>query len=138
MTILSRKVTVSKSYEEVYDIIKSSAYCFPKGHFSAYTFSMHCAKRYNRGVISVIPVNGKIIKKPKQIDVHFAIQVDFGMLLGCVLFAFGIVCLLLCAILHFSRWIPCVGASVLGMIMIGHSLWEGKKLLDRLEQRIAH
>ena len=136
MELLSRHVAVPKSYEEVCQIIQSSAYYLPKGNLCADSFSMHCAKRYKGAIISSIPVKGKIRKCNQFIEVTISTHADLGFYIGCFLCLVGIVGLIWCLLAVSTRWVPCVGAFALGTFVSSQSIWEGKDLLDKLERRL--
>ena len=136
MTLLSRHVVVMKAYEEVYQIIQSSAYCLPKGIFSKESFSIYCAKRFNGGIVSLIPVKGTITQHSQSVEVMLSIPCYLHFYLGCFLSVFGIFGLLCCFTGYSSRWLPCVGSILFGILVIGQSLWEGRTLLDRLENKL--
>lgn len=136
MTLLSSRIVTSKSYEEAYQIIKSFAYHLPKGQFLKETFSLCSAKRFNRGIISLIPIKGEIIQNASTVEITVSICADLGFWLGGLLSLTGLIISLLCIIFHSARWIPGVGSILLGMLIIGQSFWEGKALIDRLDHML--
>lgn len=136
MVLFSRHVVVPKTYEAVYRIIQSSAYCLPKGIFSEESFSMHCARRFKGGIISLIPVTGTITRYNQSVYVTLSIHGGFGFYLGGCLFVLGVLGMLWCVITHASRWIPSVGIILLGILVSGQFVWVGKALLDRLENKL--
>jgi len=136
MILLSKNVVVRKTREEVRRIVQSSAYYLPKGRFSEESFSMHCARRFNGGIISLIPVTGTITQHNQSVYVTLSINGGFGFYLGCCLFVLGVLGMLWCVITHSSRWIPSVGMILLGLLVSGQFIWEGKALLDRLENKL--
>jgi len=136
MTLLSRRVVTSKSYDAVSRIIKGCAYRFSKSRFSEDGFSMHCAKRYNGGVISTIPVKGSIEQRGNVVQVTLMIQANIGFCLCCLILLLGIIDLLICLFACSPNWISGVGIILFGIFLCGQYVWEGKDILDRLEHRI--
>ena len=136
MKLLSRRMIIPKAYEGVYQILKSSAYHFPPAKFSEKTFSIHCAKRYKGGVISLIPVKGAIMQNSHLTEVLISIHADFGFYLGCLLILLGFLGIFLCIVIPSDRWIPCVGLVLMGLLVCGQSIWEGKALLDSFEHKL--
>lgn len=136
MKILSRRVVVTKSYEEVSHILKSSAYFFPEIMISGTIFSMYCAKRYNGGHLSLTPVKGTIVRHNNQSKVIIEVHADFSFFLGILITVIGIVGLVWLLISQSSRLIPQIGLILIGILVCGHSWCEGVELLDRLEHKL--
>lgn len=136
MKLMSRVVIVPKSYETVYQIIQSSAYHIPKGIFREDSFSMHCAKRFNGGMISLFPVKGTIIKRNHSVEVTLSVCADFSFYLGVFLVLLGIAHSIGCIATLSPRWIVSIGMVVFGLAATAYSLLEEKELLDRLEHKL--
>lgn len=136
MKLILRRVAIHKSYEVVYKIIKSSAYCIPKGTFAEKDFSMCCAKRYNGGMISLIPVKGRITAHDDCTEVTLSVYAGFSFFLGCTLSLLGVVSLVLSLAYHSPRWISGVGLVLFGLLVSGWYMWEGREILDRLEHKL--
>jgi len=137
MKLLSRQIFITKTYDEVYQILSSSAYYFPHAKFFKESFSMHCAQRYKGGILSLIPIKGEIIQHDHLTEVRISTCADFGFYLGCLLILFGTFGLCWCISLRSGRWIPCVGTVLIGLLVSGQSIWEGTSLLDRLEHKLT-
>jgi len=134
MVILSRKIGVYKSREQVCSILQSCAYSFPKAIFCENSFSMYCSKR--TGILSkpitLISVRGKIVQQENPVEVSLSIVAGWEFYLGCIIVLTGVVGLTECLILRSLRWIPEIGLIQLGLIIIGKVIWEGKSVLDRI------
>lgn len=138
MRILSKKIIVYKSHDTVYQIIKSSAYKIPVGNCDKKDFLIYCAKRFKGGIVSLIPIKVTIAQQKDYVGVNLSIHSHFGFYVGCFLCLIGIIGLCWCVISTSSRWIPCVGSILLGMLIGGQSIWEGIDCLDMLKRKLEN
>lgn len=138
MVILSRQVTTSKTYEEVCQTIQSSAYRFSKCRINGNAFSMYCAKRSNKGTISLTHINGTITQYGKINEIVILVHANLGTILGVAISLLGILEIIYCVIMNVPRWIPGVGMIVLGMLIVCQSFREGKSHLDKLERKLTN
>lgn len=138
MKILSKKIMVYKSHDTVYQIIKSSAYKIPVGNGDKKALLIYCAKRFKGGIVSLIPVKISMEQQKDHIEVILSLHSHFGFYAGCFLCLMGIIGLCWCVISTSSRWIPCVGSILLGMLVGGQSIWEGIGCLDMLKRKLEN
>lgn len=136
MKILRRQVIVPKSIEEVTQILKSSAYYFPKAIFKESVFSMHCAKRHNGGYLSLTHIRGNILEDEDSTMVILEVHANPYFFLGCAIIFLGIIGVFYCLVSYTNRWIPCLGMILLGLLVSGQPVWEGLELLDLLEHKL--
>jgi len=136
MQLLSRNVCVHKTYEETYQVIKSSNYRFSKGHFGKNSFTIHYPKRFNGGTISLLPITGTIVQCDNSVEVVLSIHANISFYVGCILCIIGAID----SIVHIAsgspRWFPGVGSVLIGMLISGQVLWEGKNTLDMIERKL--
>ena len=136
MKLLSKRVIVPKSYDTVCHILKSSAYHFPKVNFNDEDFLMYYTKHFKGSIISRIPVRGSIAHHNGSVEITLSIDSGFGIYLSCFLCLIGIIGLFWCIISNSNRWIPCVGSILLGVLVGGQFLWEGKDCLEIIERKL--
>lgn len=136
MKLFSKKVNTAKSCDDICQIIKSSAYYFPKGNVSRESFSICCAKRFKGGIISLFPVRGTIIQNQHEIEVTLSLHAGFSFFLGFFLSLIGVTGLFVYFIEISPRWIPSIGLILLGTVICAQFIWEGKALLDILEYKL--
>lgn len=136
MQLLSRNVCVHKTYDETYQVIKSSNYRFSKGHFGKNSFTIHYPKRFNGGTISLLPITGTIVQCDNSVEVVLSIHANMSFYVGWILCIIGAID----SIVHIAsgspRWFPGVGSVLIGMLISGQVLWEGKNTLDMIERKL--
>lgn len=136
MRLFSRNVCVHKTYDETYQVIKSSNYRFSKGHFGKNCFAIHCPKRFNGGNISLFPIRGTILQCANSVEVVLSVHANVSFYVGCILCATGAIGSILHIVSGSPRWLPWVGGMLIGMLISGQVLWEGKSTLDILERKL--
>ena len=136
MKLLSRNICVQKTYDDAYQVITSCNYRLSKGHFERNSFAIDCPKRFNGGIISLIPVKGTISQHDHFLEVVLSIHANWSFYLGCILCVLGAIGALFSILSDFSRWIPAVGSMMIGMLICGQVLWEGKNTLDMIERKL--
>lgn len=138
MRIVTKRIETAKTLLEVSEIIKSFAYVVPKGRFEDNNFVIYCARRYKGGILSLIPIRATIIQQEKKTEICLFLPAGFGFYLGGILIMLGILILLGCLISHSPRWIPGVGAIIIGITVGGQFLREGNALLNRMEHKLLN
>lgn len=137
MRILSRRVLVQKSLDEVQRILRSSAYRFSKPVFSGHSFSMYCAKRYNGGIISLIPIKGTVVHGAQMLEVKLTVCAGLSFWIGGITTVLAIVGMFWCILLGSSRWVAYMGMLLFGFFILGQNFWEGSAILDRVEHKLC-
>ena len=137
MKLYSRNILISKPYGDVCNIIQSSKYRLSKGRFTAETFSIYCAKRFNGGILSLFPIKGTLTPHDGLIAVTLELHANFIFFIGCAISFLGILHLIQCLIWHFARWIPGVGMVVLGLLLVTRYLFEGIEFVHRLQHKLS-
>ena len=136
MKLLSRNICVQKTYDDAYQVITSCNYRLSKGNFEANRFVINCPKRSNSGILSLIPITGTISQHDHFLEVVLSIYANWSFYLGCLLCIIGAIGALFSILSDFSRWIPSVGSMMIGMLICGQVLWEGKNTLDMIERKL--
>ena len=136
MKLLSRNICVQKTYDDAYQVITSCNYRLSKGHFERNSFAIDCPKRFNGGIISLIPVKGTISQHDHFLEVVLSIHANWSFYLGCMLCIIGAIGLFLHIFSGSYSWIPAVGSMMIGMLICGQVLWEGKNTLDMIERKL--
>ena len=138
MIIFSRKIVISKSYDEVYNCIKSFAHCVPKGRFNETDFSMRCSKRYGGGNIYLIHISGIIIPYHQMSYIYIFTHADLVFFLGCILCILGVAGLIGCILSYFTRIYSSIGLMIIGLIILIQSISTQKSVIDRLEKKLCN
>lgn len=137
MKVLTRDVIILKSIEETTQILKSCAYHFPKATFTESTFSMHCPKRRNGGVLSLIHIKGSFFKDKENTKVILKIHANLYFAIGCLMIFGGLIGLIYSLLLDVISWPFYLGAILLGLLASGQFIGESSELLDLLEHKLT-
>ncbi len=138
MYLIAKRLETTKTQQEVLEIIKSFAYFLPKAQFNNVNFVIYCAKRHKGGILSLIPIKGTVVQREERTEICLSLCAGLGFYLGVFLVVLGALVLLWCLFSHSTRWIPGVGAIILGIIVGGQFLGEGNELLDKIEQKLLN
>ena len=136
MIIISRCVTVSKTIEEVNEILRGSAYPLIKPSFYQNYFSIRVVRKYPGRGFRIIPIKGSIVASKDYIKVIMEIHVESTVVIGAILVLLGLVGLLWCYVCSSERWLPFVGSAIIGIIIILEFIWDTKDVLDQLENKL--
>ena len=133
MKILTRHVVVTKTAEEVSQILKSSAYYVPKPKFEQSCFSMHCAKRHHNGGKSLILVKGTVSEFEDKVRVKLEIHADLVFYYGIAMLLLGIIGIIYGIIAYSGNWLVGFGIVLIGLLLCAQPMSRGSELLDLLE-----
>ena len=137
MKLLARTFSVSKSPSEIFNCIKSFAYCPQKATFGKNSFSVYCAKRRCSGYFRLYRLSGTFSEENDQVIVSLEIHAETLFFIGYGFIIFGILGLICCLITGSDRWIPCLGSIVIGGLVDGWSVCEAIEVLDLAEHQLT-
>lgn len=139
MKILSRRVSTSKSPEEIMHILQTAAYSGRDATFDETAFSMYCLKKRAFQYRATVLVKGKIIE-PENGVVLLEIQARpyyfltsfmwFMFVLGCIHAVYRLIC-------DGMQGLETLGIMILGLLFSAQPLWDGIEILDRLEDKLT-
>lgn len=135
MKIRTRKVTVSKSAEEVLKIMKGASCPWARRWFDAHSFSFNRVVRGN-GRISLIPVYGTVRELENQTEVTLEIHANAVCYLWGMISCAGVLLLLWQCILGGPGWRFSALFLLIGIVGCGIPVMTASHILDQLEIKL--
>ena len=137
MKILKRQVVVSKSAEEIMQILKSCAYRYSKSTFEETEFSMCCPQRYNGGIPALTRIKGHLTENGGNTTVILEVHADFLFYFGLLFVFSGLLKLIYSLATCTGSWIFCLVAILLGLVFSSVPAWAGVEHLDIIEHKLT-
>lgn len=139
MKLLTRRVSASKSSEEIMHIMKNSSCPGEATTFTESTFSICCIKRRNHRYRAVVPVRGYITDAQNgevRLEIHAGPIDNLYMIFGSIF-----VCFVIGAVCRFiftggPIWTALILLSI-GTLVFAQPFWNGIEILDLLEHKLT-
>ena len=136
MKILTRRIVVQKTPEELQSIISSCSYRFTRIIFTGKDFSFLCPKRFNGGIVGLFPIKGTISPIGTNLEVSLYACADIPFYFGILLAICAIAGIIRHFFLGLSECIFYIGVLLFGLLLMARTVWESSSLLDLIEKKI--
>ena len=137
MKVITRRVVVSKSAEEIIQILKSCAYRYSKSKFEKTAFVIRCPKRYNGRFPVLTKIKGHISENEVNTTVILAVHVGFLFYFGLVFIFSGLLGLIYSLVASTGSWVFGLAGILFGVVFSGVPICDGIEHLDIIEHKLT-